>query len=73
MTLRLVLLPARDNPNDTGPTLPMNIERISAILENRPAHVSARVAANWTMAGYMAHQSAMRGGEILDMPDWAIF
>ena len=33
MTLRLVLLPARDNPNDTGPTLPMNIERISAILE----------------------------------------
>lgn len=48
-------------------------EWISAILENRPAHVSARVAANWTMAGYMAHQSAMRGGEILDMPDWAIF
>ncbi len=48
-------------------------EWISAILEGRPAHVSARVAANWTVAGLLAHESAMLGGEVLDMPDWALF
>ncbi len=48
-------------------------EWISAILENRPARVSARVAANWTVAGLLAHQSAMQGGKILRMPDWALF
>lgn len=48
-------------------------EWISAILENRPAHVNARVSANWTVVGLLAHESAMRGGEILDMPEWAMF
>ena len=35
--------------------------------------VAARVAANWTVAGLLAHESAMLGGEVLDMPDWALF
>lgn len=43
-------------------------EFISAILEGRRAHVDSRTAANWTMAGIIAHESAMRGGEILEVP-----
>ncbi|MBT7123127.1 MAG: gfo/Idh/MocA family oxidoreductase, partial [Clostridia bacterium] len=45
-------------------------EFISAILENRKAHVSAKVAANWTLAGIIAHESAMRGGEAMGMPQF---
>lgn len=48
-------------------------EWISAILEGRKAHVSARVAANWTVCGLLAHESAMRNGEVLHMPEWALF
>jgi predicted dehydrogenase len=43
-------------------------EFVSAVLENRPAHVSAKVGANWTMAGILAHESAMNGGKILEIP-----
>ncbi len=48
-------------------------EFVDAVLEGRKAHVSARVAANWTVAGFLAHESAMRGGEVLDMPEFATF
>ena len=48
-------------------------EWISAILEGRKAHVSARVSANWTVTGLLAHQSAMEGGTVKFMPDWAMF
>lgn len=48
-------------------------EFISAILEGRPAHVNSVVAANWNVAGILAHESAMRGGEILTMPDFTQF
>ena len=51
----------------------MVYEWIRAIQEKRPAHVHARVAANWTMAGIIGHESAMRGGEILTIPEWAQF
>ncbi|MDI9505423.1 MAG: Gfo/Idh/MocA family protein [Candidatus Excrementavichristensenella sp.] len=51
----------------------MVLEWISAILEGRKAHISARVAANWTVTGLVAHESAMQGGAILDMPEWALF
>ena len=36
-------------------------EFLSAILENRKARVHSKVAANWTVAGLLAHQSAMKG------------
>ena len=48
-------------------------EWISAILEGRPAHVNAKVAANWTVVGLLAHESAMQGGKVMQMPEWAIF
>ena len=44
-------------------------EFISAIRENRPAHVNAKVAANWTMAGLLANESAMKGGVTLEIPE----
>ncbi|MCL1855952.1 MAG: gfo/Idh/MocA family oxidoreductase, partial [Clostridia bacterium] len=46
-------------------------EFISAILENRKSKVSARVAANWTVCGLLAHESAISGGAVLEMPEWA--
>ena len=49
------------------------VEWIRAIQENRKARVHARVAANWTMTGLLAHESAMRGGVAIDIPEWAQF
>ena len=45
-------------------------EFVSAVLEGRPARVSAKVGANWTMAGILAHESAMNGGKILEIPQF---
>ncbi len=45
-------------------------EFVSAILEERKAHVSAKVAANWTLAGIIAHESSMRGGEVMGLPEF---
>ncbi|MFW6138159.1 MAG: Gfo/Idh/MocA family protein [Spirochaetota bacterium] len=44
-------------------------EFVSAIAENRPSRVDAETAANWTMAGVCAHQSAMEGGKWIDLPE----
>ena len=43
-------------------------EFVSSVLEGRPAHVSAKVGANWTIAGILAHESAMKDGKILEIP-----
>ena len=51
----------------------MVYEFINAILENRPAHINSTVAANWNVAGILAHESAMRGGEIIEMPEFTQF
>lgn len=48
-------------------------EFISAIQEGRPAHVNSVVAANWNVAGILAHESALKGGEIIEMPEWTQF
>ena len=48
-------------------------EFILAILENRKASVNAKVAANWTIAGLLAHESAMQGGSVLNMPEFTLF
>lgn len=44
-------------------------EFLSAIKEKRPARVNGSVAANWTMAGILAHESAMKNGAILEIPE----
>jgi predicted dehydrogenase len=43
-------------------------EFVSSIVQDRPPAVDAVTAANWTAAGICAHESAMRGGEGIDVP-----
>lgn len=43
-------------------------EFVSAIRDGRASEVDAATAANWTMTGICAHQSAMRGGERIAIP-----
>ena len=43
-------------------------EFIRAIVEERESAVDAKTAANWTMAGICAHESAMNGGRKIDVP-----
>ena len=44
-------------------------EFVSSILEGRQPVGHAAEAANWTMVGVCAHESAMRGGERIEIPD----
>lgn len=43
-------------------------EFVRAIAEGRESTVDAAAAANWTMAGICAHESALKGGERIDIP-----
>ena len=43
-------------------------EFVSAIRERRRSAIDAETAANWTMAGICAHESAMNGGERVAVP-----
>ncbi len=47
-------------------------EFISAIVEEREAYPNARVAANWTCVGILAHESAMKGGDRMPLPEFTI-
>jgi predicted dehydrogenase len=41
---------------------------LQAVLGKQPALPDAATSANWTMVGICAHQSAMKGGERVDIP-----
>ncbi|MHC4603748.1 MAG: Gfo/Idh/MocA family protein [Planctomycetota bacterium] len=43
-------------------------EFIRAIVESRESAVDAKTAANWTMAGICAHESAMNDGKRIEIP-----
>jgi len=43
-------------------------EFVRAIVEGRESTVDAGTAANWTMTGICAHESAMKGGERIEIP-----
>ncbi len=47
-------------------------EFISSIVENRPAAIDAVIAANWTAPGICAHESALREGEVVTIPDFEL-
>lgn len=47
-------------------------ELISALLENRDPFPNARESANWTCVGLCAHQSALKGGAIVKLPQFTI-
>ena len=45
-------------------------EFLMALVEDREPLPNAVQSANWTCVGIMAHQSAMKGGEIIRLPDF---
>jgi hypothetical protein len=45
-------------------------EFVRSIVEGRRAAIDSRTAANWTAAGICAHESAMRGGENVTIPEF---
>jgi predicted dehydrogenase len=45
-------------------------EFVQSIMEQRQPSIDAITAANWTAAGICAHESAMRGGVLVDIPDF---
>ncbi len=47
-------------------------EFVRAIVEGRKSFVDADKAANWTMAGICAHESAMKGGKRIEVPEVSI-
>ena len=51
----------------------MVYEFISAIREGRESAVDAVKAAYWTGAGICAHESALKGGERVDIPDFEAY
>ena len=46
-------------------------EFVTAILEDRKPLVDIALALNMTVAGIVAHQSALKGGELLKIPQFA--
>ena len=46
-------------------------EFLSALSEGRDPFPNAAQSANWTSVGILAHESAMRGGEIMKLPDFS--
>jgi predicted dehydrogenase len=47
-------------------------EFIRALLEDRDCYPNARESANWTCVGILAHESAMNGGTVIDMPAFTL-
>lgn len=45
-------------------------EFIMALIENRDPFPNAVQSANWTSVGILAHESAMKGGELIKLPDY---
>jgi len=75
---------AKDLPRLKRPPLPPRVEAgghggshgylmnefITAILEDRTPLVNIEWALNMTVAGVVAHQSALKGGELLKIPQY---
>jgi predicted dehydrogenase len=47
-------------------------EFLSALTENRDPYPNAVQSANWTCVGLCAHQSALKGGEIVHLPKFTL-
>ncbi len=71
-------------PNTKRPPLPPKVEAgghggshgylmnefVTAILENRRPRVDVSMALNMTVSGVVAHQSALKGGELMKVPQY---
>jgi hypothetical protein len=47
-------------------------EFVSALVEGRDPFPNAVESANWTCVGILAHQSALKGGEIVKLPGFTL-
>jgi predicted dehydrogenase len=47
-------------------------EFVSALVDNRDPFPNAVQSANWTCVGILAHESAMKGGEIIKLPAFSL-
>jgi predicted dehydrogenase len=47
-------------------------EFITALIEDRDPFPNAKQSANWTCVGLCAHQSALKGGQIVKLPDFTL-
>ncbi|MFD3003845.1 hypothetical protein ACFS7Z_26045, partial [Pontibacter toksunensis] len=47
-------------------------EFVSALVEGREPYPNARQSANITCVGILAHESAMQGGKIMQMPGFTL-
>jgi predicted dehydrogenase len=47
-------------------------ELVTALLENRDPYPNAVESANITCVGILAHDSAMKGGETIQLPEWSL-
>lgn len=47
-------------------------EMVSALIEDRDPRPNAPTSANWTCVGICAHQSALKGGEIVKLPAFTL-
>jgi predicted dehydrogenase len=45
-------------------------EFLMSVIEGRPSFPDVHQSVNWTMVGILAHESAMRGGEKIHIPDF---
>ena len=46
-------------------------EFVRSIVEGRSPAIDAHTSANWTAPGICAHESALRDGELVDIPDYS--
>jgi hypothetical protein len=47
-------------------------EFLNALREDRDPWPNATTSANWTCVGICAHQSAVQGGQIVNLPDFTL-
>ena len=47
-------------------------EMISALVGNRDPWPNASLSANWTCVGILAHESAIKGGEVIRLPEFTL-
>ena len=47
-------------------------EFITALIEDRDPFPNAKQSANWTCVGLCAHQSALKGGQIVNLPEFSL-
>jgi len=47
-------------------------EFVTALVEDRDPYPNAKQSANWTCTGILAHESALKGGAIMKLPEWSV-